>query len=255
MASLGRYERSTNIWPGFVDALATLLMVIIFLLLIFVLAQFFLGQALSGRDSALQRLEIQVSELADLLSLEQRANKNLTENLAQLSEQLQLSVAGRDDLNATVSVLRATVSENQAEMDKMFSQILSDKRELHSQNLEIASLGQDVDALRALRAELEKQVSNLATRADILRDAINKEKETPLHLLLKSENQITNSATVRELIFRGADRKFLNMDGKTPYDLVEDFIDNEKMRKDLQKMLGPQPTYYPCFHIKQPMKK
>ena len=70
MASLGRHERSTNIWPGFVDALATLLMVIIFLLLIFVFAQFFLGQALSGRDSALQRLESQVSELADLLSLE-----------------------------------------------------------------------------------------------------------------------------------------------------------------------------------------
>ena len=89
MASLGRYERSTNIWPGFVDALATLLMVIIFLLLIFVLAQFFLGQALSGRDSALQRLEIQVSELADLLSLEKRANNNLTENLAQLSSMKQ----------------------------------------------------------------------------------------------------------------------------------------------------------------------
>jgi hypothetical protein len=45
------------------------------------------------------------------------------------------------------------------------------------------------------------------------------------------------------------------MDGKTPQALVDDFIDNEKMRKDLQKMLGPQPTYYPCFHIKQPMKK
>ena len=80
MASLGRHERSTNIWPGFVDALATLLMVIIFLLLIFVLAQFFLGQALSGRDSALQRLENQVVELADLLSLEKRANVNLTKN-------------------------------------------------------------------------------------------------------------------------------------------------------------------------------
>ena len=119
MASLGRYERSTNIWPGFVDALATLLMVIIFLLLIFVLAQFFLGQALSGRDSALQRLEIQVNELADLLSLEQRANKNLTENLAQLSEQLQSSVADRDDLNATVSVLRTTLGENQAKIDNM----------------------------------------------------------------------------------------------------------------------------------------
>ena len=177
MASLGRNERSTNIWPGFVDALATLLMVIIFLLLIFVLAQFFLGQALSGRDSALQRLETQVSELADLLSLEKRANKNLTENLAQLAGQLQSSVADRDDLNAMVSVLRATVGENQAKMEKMFNQILSDKGELRRQNLEITSLGEDVDALRALRAELEIQVSNLATRAVMLRDAINEERD------------------------------------------------------------------------------
>tara|TARA_B100001964_G_scaffold128469_1_gene142046 strand:+ start:312 stop:503 length:192 start_codon:yes stop_codon:yes gene_type:complete len=55
MTTLARRSRHcTNIWPGFVDALATLLMVIIFLLMIFVLAQFFLGEALSGRDAALQ---------------------------------------------------------------------------------------------------------------------------------------------------------------------------------------------------------
>ena len=66
MAALARREqRSTNIWPGFVDALATLLMVIIFLLMIFVLAQFFLGEALSGRDQALKKLEFRVGELAD----------------------------------------------------------------------------------------------------------------------------------------------------------------------------------------------
>ena len=58
---------STNvfdIWPGFVDALATLLMVIIFLLMIFVVAQFFLNDAISGRDQALERLNLQLEELA-----------------------------------------------------------------------------------------------------------------------------------------------------------------------------------------------
>ena len=200
MASFGRHERSINIWPGFVDALATLLMVIIFLLLIFVLAQFFLGQALSGRDSALQRLESQVSELADLLSLEKLANKNLTENFAQISEQLQSSVTDRDDLNAKVSLLRATLAEREAKMKKMFSQILSDKEELRRQDLEIASLGQDVDALRALRAELETQVSNLATRAAMLRDAINKEREIRVSIereLINAKGTI--SITVEEL--------------------------------------------------------
>jgi hypothetical protein len=66
---------------------------------------------------------------------------------------------------------------------------------------------------------------------------------------------MTNTSTVRELIFRGADRNLQNMDEKTPLQLIEDFIENERIRKDLKKMLGTQPTYYPCFHIKQPMKK
>ena len=101
-----RRQRDTNIWPGFVDALATLLMVIIFLLMIFVLAQFFLGQALSGRDQALVKLQTQVSELAELLSLERRNADDLRTNIAQLSGELQVSVALRDDMKTTIAGLR-----------------------------------------------------------------------------------------------------------------------------------------------------
>ena len=82
---------STNafdIWPGFVDALATLLMVIIFLLMIFVVAQFFLTDAISGRDQALERLNWQVDELADLLALERNVGADLRNNIAQLSNEL-----------------------------------------------------------------------------------------------------------------------------------------------------------------------
>jgi len=199
MASLGRYERNTNIWPGFVDALATLLMVIIFLLMIFVLAQFFLGQALSGRDSALQQLESQVSELADLLALEKRANTNLSENLAQMSEQLQASVADRDDLRATVNALRANADDAQAKMDNLFQQILTDKDTLQRQSLELAELGQDVDALRALRTELESEVSNLATRAALLKSIVEKEKEA------RSKVETRLSATVSKLTATASD--------------------------------------------------
>ncbi|MFQ5468270.1 MAG: hypothetical protein ACE5DS_09060, partial [Kiloniellaceae bacterium] len=106
MAALARRaQRSTNIWPGFVDALATLLLVIMFLVIVFVLAQFFLSEALSGRDAALQKLESQVSELAELLGLERAQSSELRLNVAQLSEELQASVAQRDDLNATIEAL------------------------------------------------------------------------------------------------------------------------------------------------------
>jgi len=61
-----------NIWPGFVDALSQLIMVIVFVLLIFTAGQFYLNNALSGRDAALQQLTQQVNELADMLALERR---------------------------------------------------------------------------------------------------------------------------------------------------------------------------------------
>lgn len=70
-----------NAWPGYVDALSTLLMVIIFVLLVFVLAQGFLSVTLSSRDRALDRLNRQVAELADLLSLERSQTDELRASL------------------------------------------------------------------------------------------------------------------------------------------------------------------------------
>jgi len=77
MRSNRRGENGMNPWPGYVDALSTLLMVIIFVLLVFVLAQGFLSVALSSRDQALERLNRQVAELADLLALERSQGQEL----------------------------------------------------------------------------------------------------------------------------------------------------------------------------------
>ncbi|MDD9875896.1 MAG: peptidoglycan -binding protein [Magnetovibrio sp.] len=177
MAAIGRYERNTNIWPGFVDALATLLMVIIFLLLIFVLAQFFLGQALSGRDSALRKLESQVTELADLLALEKRATKNLQTNLSQMAQELQASVTARDDLKAGLRAMTAKAEGTQAKLDETFAQMLADKEKIEQQALSVASLSNDVAALSALREELQSEVRKLAARASALETSVADEKK------------------------------------------------------------------------------
>ena len=73
MALVRRHRTNPDIWPGFVDALATLLMVIIFLLMIFAVSQFYLSDALVGRDKALASLNAKMAELADLLDSEQKA--------------------------------------------------------------------------------------------------------------------------------------------------------------------------------------
>jgi len=116
---IGRSRRrahSENSWPGFVDALSSLLLVIIFLLSVFVLAQFFLGQALSGRDEALERLNGQIAELGDLLRLEQSANEDLRRNVSQLSASLQSVNMERDDLLSQISGLEEQLDDRNARL-------------------------------------------------------------------------------------------------------------------------------------------
>ena len=75
-------------WPGFVDALSSLLMVIIFVLMIFVISQFFISQKMSGQDEALIKLKNNLTELSELLSLERGLTSELTLQLSSLEEKI-----------------------------------------------------------------------------------------------------------------------------------------------------------------------
>src|SRR5687768_1562313 len=106
---------SIDIWPGFVDALAQLLIVIIFMLLVFTAGHFFLSDALSGRDKALQELQQQVSELSSLLALERLAAENLRVEATAVSNQLQATLAERDAAQAQFAELAARSREQAAQ--------------------------------------------------------------------------------------------------------------------------------------------
>ena len=182
--SARRTERIPNIWPGFVDALSTLLMVIIFLLMIFVLAQFFLTKTLSGRDEALQKLQGQVSELSELLSLERSQTADLRLNVSQLSEELQASVAQRDDLQSTLKnlSLRAENAEEDSkrlnqELENAFKTILADKATVEVQVKKLATLTQQVQALEALKKDLESQVAGLSGKLEKSESSLTAEKD------------------------------------------------------------------------------
>ena len=181
-----RAQRSTNIWPGFVDALATLLMVIIFLLMIFVLAQFFLGEALSGRDAALKKLQNDIADMSNLLSLERKANDDMRLNVAQLSEELQASVIMRDDMKSSLSLMsdRADAAEQQAEslsarLDSAFSVIKADKETIEAKVGELAKLTNDITALQALRDDLESKIMAMSAQLQD-KDKILTEKDESL---------------------------------------------------------------------------
>src|SRR5665213_1310440 len=98
---------SIDIWPGFVDALAQLLMVIIFILLVFTVGQFYLSDALNGRDEALKQLQQRISQLADELALEKQTSESLRGNSASLTAELRAAQDERDALNAKLSAAGA----------------------------------------------------------------------------------------------------------------------------------------------------
>lgn len=168
---ISRNQHRTDIWPGFVDALAALLMVIIFLLMVFVIAQFFLNDALTGRDEALERLQVQVSDLADLLSLERQANEELRASTAKLSDELQASISISDGLKKQVKNLKlqAKTAEELAanlknELALSLSNIGANEEIIESQITQINALRNDVESLKALREELEEKVTQLLSK-------------------------------------------------------------------------------------------
>ncbi|MCC7017455.1 MAG: peptidoglycan -binding protein [Rhodospirillales bacterium] len=154
-----RPQRDINIWPGFVDALTTLLLALVFLLTIFVLAQFFLGEALLGRDAALRRIQGDLSEMAELLSLERKANQELRLNIAQMSQELETSVATRDELAERTRALGVKLEDTERDLRG------SRAAEADAQ-AKIAGLVADIAALTALRDELEKKTAGLAAKIE-----------------------------------------------------------------------------------------
>jgi chemotaxis protein MotB len=149
--ALSRRSRpsSINIWPGFVDALAQLLMVIIFVLLVFTVGQFYLSGAVSDRDLEIKKLTQQLNQLTDMLSLEKRASDELRLNVATLGAQAQQASRDKDALAAK---LAQAAADAQAQ-----SQSLAEARDkLSAGDATIATLNANVVALRQQLDELAK---------------------------------------------------------------------------------------------------
>jgi len=122
LARLGNTRRSENFtWPGFVDALATLLMVIIFVLMVFVLIQANLAYRVSGQDATLGEMRQQLASLSELLNIERRASADLAADLAQLQIQLETSETDRSALAEQLALVQATLGTRTSELTALFA--------------------------------------------------------------------------------------------------------------------------------------
>ncbi len=182
-SSSRRRQSSVNYWPGFVDALAALLVVVVFLIMVFALAQAFLSDALSGRDEALGKLTRQIDELARMLDLERSANTELRLSVSQLSAQLQSSISEREALAARLSDAESELTtirqESAEELAALREQVTADRDAIELQLRDLARLERDIEALREVRATLEAEVASITGELGEVRD-LTKELEAKL---------------------------------------------------------------------------
>ena len=186
MAARTGRRSQPNYWPGFVDALAALLVVVVFMVMVFALAQFFLSDALSGREAALERLNRQVDELARMLDLERNANADLRLSVSQLSSQLQGSLSEREALAGKLSDLEARTLEAerareaaQAELAAAQRTVAVDRETIELQLRDLERLNRDIAALREVRSRLEGEI---AAATEALGAERNKSKELAAEL-------------------------------------------------------------------------
>ncbi|HSI39488.1 MAG TPA: peptidoglycan -binding protein [Xanthobacteraceae bacterium] len=150
-----RGDRGIDYWPGFVDALSTLLLVFVFLLSVFVLAQFFLTQEISGKDDALARLQAQIRQLTELLALERSASDSTEDELGAMRSSLALLSAERDQLRSAVGAL-ADTSQDDARATELARELSTQKDAAAQALAQINLLNQQIAALRRQMAALEE---------------------------------------------------------------------------------------------------
>lgn len=159
-----RGRAAINVWPGWVDALATLVMVVMFLLMVFMVAQFYTREALSGRENQLKRLSGQIGEIADLLSMERQTNVDLRASFAQLSSELQASITERDDLSNRLGQMTQRLEQVEAESSRNLQKLNEANKTLSSNRETIESQVRQVLALQAARDELAKRLAEESNR-------------------------------------------------------------------------------------------
>jgi chemotaxis protein MotB len=144
-----------NYWPGFVDALSTLLLAIIFLISVFTVGQFFLSRELSGRDTVLDRLNRQISELTDLLSLERSNRRNIEDTVASLQTTLRANEAER----ARLQGLLDSGGASQVQAQELGTQLETERQAAGRALSQVEILNQQIAAMRRQLAALEEALS------------------------------------------------------------------------------------------------
>ena len=188
LARLGGARRPENYtWPGFVDALATLLMVIIFVLLVFVLIQVNLAYRVAGQDATMNDMRAQIVSLGDLLNLERKANDELKDELAGISSLLDATTKERDSLVTQLANATATLSLRDSEIRQL-----------------TAIQAQTEESLEAARQTIAERVATLEAIELTLAEAQAKLMESEVEIADAAARNVSSLARISELETKNA---------------------------------------------------
>ncbi len=177
LGSRRRVATTVNVWPGYVDALSALLMLIIFMLLIFTVAQIFLAETVSSRDAELDLLNDKLSEISNALQVQRNTNQALTEKLSILRNQY-----------AQGEFYQNALKEQIANLEKI---VTADKQTISMQLSELAQLQHDIIALRQVRKDLEVEVASLAS-------TLKTQEQNIEQLEFELDNRLAQIGTLRD---------------------------------------------------------
>jgi len=179
--ALGRSRRVTSygeFWPGYVDVLSTLLLVVTFLMSVFMVAQFYVSQEASGKDTALRRLTRQIAELTNLLSLEKGKGKSLEDELSSLqaslatlradNERLSGLASGAGDREARISALTKELADKTSASNEAMAKIDLLNQQLVALRRQIAALQEALGAAEAKDKESQARISDLGARLNLV---------------------------------------------------------------------------------------
>jgi len=191
-----RLSDSTNIWPGFVDVLATLLIVIIFVLMVFTVSQIYLSDAISGRDKALQDLRNQINELSKILVIETKEKEQALSSLSQTEEELKESQSSLqseqilgEKLQEDIAKKRSEIFVQEQNILALSSQITELLKELRIVAKALETYEGDTNTLLETEGLGERINKALASRIDQLNN-LNQELDITNMKLLESERSL-----------------------------------------------------------------
>jgi len=194
MLLVNRQRRTVDIWPGFVDALAAMLMVVMFVLLLFSVGQFLLNDALVGRDLTVDQLRSRITGLADVLAMERKENSDLQNRLSSLTGELEVTLRDRDEYEKRLADMTLQAQGSATELQRVEGDLQLARNSIAERD---QTLRQQRDTIAERDQTQRQQRDTIAERDQTLqqqRDTIAEREQT----LQQQRDTVTSLETDRQ---------------------------------------------------------